>query len=159
MQQISSRWIFFQKVIYPVFLFGFFGLAPIASILTGGFKGGLLPFTFSLLLPILVVAFLFFIMKKMVWDLADRVFDAGDALVVRFGKQEDRIPLSNIINISYSKLMTPTRITLTLRSPGRFGNEVSFAAPFSPWIVSKSRVIADLIQRVDTARRTVGSSI
>ncbi|HEV2135254.1 MAG TPA: hypothetical protein VGR47_13550 [Terracidiphilus sp.] len=157
MQQLSSRVIFYQKVIFPLFWFGFFGFTIAAILFTSHQKYGA-PLS-ALIMPILFLVCGYFIFKKMVWDLADRVFDSGDALIVRFGKEEERIPLSNITNISYSKLMTPTRITLTLRNPGRFGSEVSFAAPFSPWIFSKSRIVADLIQRVDAARRAAGTSV
>lgn len=73
--------------------------------------------------------------------------------MVRFGSEEERIPLSNIMNVGYSYLMSPARVSLMLRTPGRFGNEVSFAAPQSFVPFAKSPLIADLIQRVDAARQ------
>jgi hypothetical protein len=156
MQQISSRGIFFQKVIFPLLLLLYAGFMFVGILATSHQKFG--PPRITLIAPVLIVFVGYYILKKTVWDLADRVFDAGDLLIVRFGKEEDRIPLSNVINISYSKLMTPTRITLTLHTPGRFGSEISFAAPFSPWTFSRSRIITDLIQRVDAARRAAGAS-
>ena len=44
----------------------------------------------------------YFLFKKLIFDLADEVLDDGDSLVVRFGNQEDRIPLSEITNVSCS---------------------------------------------------------
>ena len=106
----------------------------------------------ALIVPIVVGPIIFFVMKKTVWDLADEVFDAGDSLIVRFGNEQDRIPLANIVNVSYANMMKPPRVTLTLRSGGHFGSEISFAAPtvFVPF--GKSPLITDLIQRVDAAR-------
>jgi hypothetical protein len=85
--------------------------------------------------------------------LADSVFDDGDSLVVRFGSVEERIPFSQIINVSYTYMANPSRVTLTLRTPGSFGKEISFSPPqrFLPF--AKSPIVADLIERVDAARR------
>ena len=92
-------------------------------------------------------------MKKIVFDLADEVTDCGDFLVVRFADIQERIALSNIMNISYSVMMNPPRVTLTLREACCFGKEVSFSPPIS-WVpFSKSPVITELIERVDATRR------
>jgi hypothetical protein len=98
-------------------------------------------------------AFSYFLLKKMVFDLADEVFDAGDSLIVRFGSEQERILLSQIINVSYSYVTNPARVTLTLRTPGRFGKEITFMPPqrFIPF--AKSPIVADLIDRIDAARR------
>ena len=42
------------------------------------------------------------IIKKMLVNLVDAVLDAGDALVVRSGGQEERIALSDIKNVNYA---------------------------------------------------------
>jgi hypothetical protein len=92
-------------------------------------------------------------MKKLVFDLADEVLDDGDSLVVRFGSDQERIPVSQIINVSYSYMSNPVRVTLTLRTPGLFGKEIKFSPPqrFVPF--AKSPIVADLIDRIDAARR------
>ena len=92
-------------------------------------------------------------MKKLVFDLADEVLDDGDSLVVRFGSDQERIQLCEIMNVSYSYMSNPARVTLTLRTPGRFGKEISFSPPqrFVPF--AKSAIVADLIDRIDAARR------
>jgi len=152
MRQISSRSTFISKRIFPLFWFGFLGFLIVVILFTKDSQGG--PPFFALIVPIFMGLFGWFMMKKMVWDLADQVLDAGDSLVVRFRSEQEQIPLSSIINISYSYMTSPPRVTLTLRAAGRFGNEVSFSPPqrFIPF--ARSPVVDDLIQRVDAARRT-----
>lgn len=155
MQQISSGDVFLRKVVFPVFWFGFLGFFAVVILLTHRMQGGM---PLSALFFVLVMgAFGFFFMKKFIWDVADQVLDAGDSLVIRFGKNEERVPLSNITNVSYN--MSPSRITLTLRNAGRFGNEVSFAPPQRYWPYRKNPMVDDLIQRVDAARRAAGASV
>jgi len=154
MKRISSQWVWISKKVFPVFWFGFLGFFVVVILSTTRSAGG--PPLFALVVPIFMGILGFFIMKKMVWDLADEVVDAGDSLIVHFGSERDQIPLANIINVSYSYMMSPARVTLTLREGGRFGTEVSFSPPqrFSFIPFAKSPVILDLIQRVDAARRT-----
>ena len=151
MKRISSRTTFFMKRVFPVFWFGFLVLFVLAPLLAK--KSASSPPVVLFLMPVLMAAFGYFIMKKLVFDLADEVFDAGDALVVRFGGEQERIPLSEIINISYSYMVNRPRITLTLRTPGNFGKEVSFYPPSTFVSFAKSPIVADLIERVDAARR------
>jgi hypothetical protein len=151
MRRISSRNTFFTKRIFPLVWFGFLAFIVISPLLGKKPKGGLS--VGFLIIPICMAAFGYFLMKKLVFDLADEVFDDGDALVVRFGSEQERIPLSEIMNVSYSYLVNPPRVTLTLRTPSRFGKEVTFSPPqrFLPF--AKSPIIADLIERADAARR------
>lgn len=151
MQQISSRSTFFYKRIFPVILLGFLGLFVVVVFAAKNNQGH--PPLFALIMPLVMGVFVFFLLRKLVWDLADQVMDAGDALIVRFGNDEERVPLSYIINISYSNMMNPPRVTLTLRAPSRFGREIAFCAPTRFVPLAKSPVIDDLIERVDAARR------
>lgn len=152
MEPISSRMTFYYKRIFPLFWFGILGFIAF-SVLAMRHEGGGPPAFFLVFLGFMALMGVF-IMKKMVWDLADEVLDAGDALVVRFGGEEERIPLSGIVNVSYAWLQSPNRVTLTLRTAGKFGSEISFAAPHRFVPFAKSPVIVDLIQRVDSARQT-----
>lgn len=151
MQRISSRGTLYSKRVLPLIWFGmlafivgtpFFGKEPLRNVPPAFFIG-----------PGLMAVLGYLIMKKLAFDLADEVLDAGDSLLVRFGSEQERIPLSEIINVSYSYMTSPARVTLTLRTPGRFGKEVSFLPPqrFLPF--AKSPIVADLIDRVDAARR------
>ncbi len=62
------------------------------------------------IVPILMMVFGYLLMKHL-------VFDMGDALIVRVGSEQERIALAEIINVSYSPLINPPRVTLTLRHP------------------------------------------
>ena len=151
MQRISSQMTFFSKTVFPLVWFGFLAFFVVLILFTKNDQGG--PPLFALVVPAFMAVIGFFVMKKMVWDLADEVMDAGDSLVVRFGSEQENISLSNIINVSYSYMMNPARVTLTLRTPGRFGKEVSFSPPQSFVPFARSPVVANLIERVDAARR------
>lgn len=152
MKRISSNTTFLYKRIFPLFWFGI--VAGMAAIILFTSKSPSAPPFSVLIFPILMGAMGYFIMKKTVWDLADEVLDAGDSLVVRFGSEEEQIPLFNIVNVSYSYMMNPARVTLTLRTPGRFGEEVSFSPPQRLIPFTRSPIVLELIQRVDRARRT-----
>ena len=82
--------------------------------------------------------------------------DLGDALLVKNADQEDRIALSDMVNVNYTPLMVPPRVTLSLRKAGLFGKQVSFCAPVRFVPFASSPIIADLIIRVDAARRAQG---
>jgi hypothetical protein len=152
MQRISSRSTFFYKRVFPVFWFGLLALFFLLPLLVRKSAGG--PPFVVFLVPAFMLVFGYFLMKKLVFDLADEVVDEGDALTVRFGSERQRIPLSEIINVSYSYMQNPNRVTLTLRTPCPFGKEVSFSPParFVPF--AKNPIVADLIDRIDAARRT-----
>jgi hypothetical protein len=83
----------------------------------------------------------YFFMKKLVFDLVDEVWDDGDALVIR-----NR-------GVSYSPFTNPPRVTLSVRRPTVFGEEIAFNAPTRIVPFSTSPVIKDLIERIDLARR------
>jgi hypothetical protein len=104
--------------------------------------------------PVLMAGFGYVIFKKIIFDLVDEVYDGGDFLLVRDNRGEDRIQLSNIRNVSYSPLMSPQRVTLSLREAGIFGRELSFTLPirFTLNFLKKDPIIEDLINRVESAR-------
>jgi hypothetical protein len=147
MQRISSRMTFWYKRVFPIIFSGFvlaFMIVPIAL-------GHAPPLDF-LIIPLIMLVFVFFIMKKLIFDLVDEVWDGGDVLIVRNSNQEDRIPLSSIMNVSYSPWINPPRVTLSLRTPSSFGDKVVFCAPVRLLPFTDSPVIDDLIRRIDTAR-------
>ena len=149
MKRISSN-TFFLKRIFPVFWFGFLALF-VLTLLFANHAGNSSPLSLFIV-PAVMAVFGYVLLKKMVFDLADEVTDAGDFLLVRFGKIQEKIALTNIVNISYTLMMNPPRVTLRLRQPCLFGKEVSFSTPIS-WIpFSKSPIISELIDRIDIAR-------
>jgi hypothetical protein len=98
----------------------------------------------------------FLVMKKLVFDLVDEVWDAGTELLIRNKGREVRVPLTEIVNISYSPTNPQRQATLSLRQPTTLGREISFVPP-PRWVpFARSPVIDDLIQRVDAARLADG---
>ena len=137
MTRLSSKWTFFYKRIFPALFVGFLILFSAVPLFTATSSGNYpqLPF---FVVPIVMAVIFYVVMKKLIFDLVDEVADLGDALLVKNGEQEDRIALSDIININYTPLMSPPRVTLSLRKAGLFGKQVSFCAPirFMPFASS-----------------------
>ena len=151
MIKISSRSTFFSKKVFPVIWFGFLVFFIITALAGMAAKSEII--APLLIMPVFMAIFGYVIMKKLVFDLADEVWDTGDGLLVKNKNEEELIPFTNIINVSYSVMVNPPRVTLTLRQPCRFGKEVSFSPPVRFVPFSKSLIIADLIERIDAKRR------
>jgi hypothetical protein len=148
MKCISSRMTFWYKRVFPVLWFGI-----LAVILATGLLTSNTPPPPFFIMPAVMAVFGYFLMRKLVFDLVDEVWDAGDALVVRNKGQEERIAFADIINVSYSGFSNPPRATLLLRRPSAFGEKITFCAP-ARWVpFASSPVIDDLIRRVDAARQ------
>jgi len=131
--------------------FGFLALVFVTGIV-GASAGADVPVPF-LIVPVVMAAFGYFLMKNLVFDLVDEVWDAGSELLVKNRRRQARIALADIVNVSYSVATSPQRVTLTLRQPGVLGKEISFAAP-TTWVpFAKNPIIENLIHRVDAARR------
>ncbi|HVH83324.1 MAG TPA: hypothetical protein VM713_03305 [Steroidobacteraceae bacterium] len=153
-RRISSRNTFFVKRVLPPLLCGVLALGVVLPFaLTQG--GPHAPPWPVFVAPTAVMVIIYAVLKKLVLDLADEVVDEGEALRVRFGKEEERIPLAQIINVSYAGHTNPPRITLTLRSAGRFGREVTFSPQqgFLSPLFRPNPLVDELIERVDAARR------
>jgi hypothetical protein len=153
-KRISSRNTFFQKRVLPYLLFGVIAIGAVVPLLVTRGSSDAPPWP-VLAAPLAVAIIIYVVLKKLVFDLADEVWDEGDALRVRFGEEEERIPLAEIINVSYAGITNPPRITLTLRTGGRFGREVTFSPQqsFLSPLFRANPLVSDLIERVDAARR------
>jgi hypothetical protein len=149
MRRISSRMTFYNKRVFPIIWFGFLLLFIAVPLLTNGGKA-LPPMLF--VVPAVMGIFGYFMMKKLVFDLVDEVLDDGDTLIVRNRGMEDRIALTDIVNVSYSQFINPPRVTLLLRRPSQFGTQISFGAPIKLIPFSPSPIIDDLIQRIEAKR-------
>ncbi len=143
---------FFYKRLIPVVWFGFlilFIAIPLVSS-RGQIPGQLL----FLIVPIVMAVLGYFLLKKMIFNLVDEVWeDDGDTLLIKNGGRDERVALRDIKNVSYTTFVHPPRVTLAIRQPTIFGDEIGFIPPvyFVPF--SKSPVINDLIDRVDRARQ------
>jgi hypothetical protein len=152
MKRISSKMTFFYKRIFPVVMLGFLLLFVTGSLATQR-SANPPPVVFFFLVAGFIAVISFFLFRKLIFDLVDEVWDAGDALIVRNKGQEERILLPDIINIGYTQFVNPPRVTLWLRTPSRFGEKVAFCPPvgFSPF--AESPIVDELVRRVDDARR------
>ena len=153
-KRISSRNTFFQKKVLPYLLFGVIAIGVVLPLIATRGDPHAPPWP-VFAAPLAVAIIVYVVLRKLVFDLADEVWDEGDALRVRFGEDEERIPLAEVINVSYSGITNPPRITLTLRTAGRFGREVTFSPQqsFLSPLFRTNPLVADLIARVDATRR------
>jgi len=92
MQCISSRMTFYYKRVFPFIMLG----AVVLSMGVPLAKGAMPPLP-MIFFSIAFVVFGYFIARKLIFDLVDEAWDAGDALIIRNKGEEDRIPLSAII--------------------------------------------------------------
>jgi hypothetical protein len=154
--RISSRTTFFYKRIFPVLWFGF-AIAYFPYIGMVRYSHHAPPDAFAIMpyivLPLVLVAFGCWSMKKKVLNVADEVLDAGDALVVRRDGQEQRIAFSDIKNVSYAPGgKWPGNVTLSVRQPTVFGDSITFYAPMDTTSTG-SPVVGDLTDRAAAASR------
>jgi uncharacterized membrane protein len=152
MQRLSSKSTPFHKRVVPAMMVGVL-LVLVLIGAVGGWSGPKSPPPLFFVIAALGLAAGFVYVRKLVLDLVDEVWEDGDTLVVRNKGEEDRIRLSDIINVSYSPVGNPPRVTLSLRTPSRFGDRVSFAGPVTVIPFTESPLIEQLIVRVDAARR------
>jgi len=151
MRRISSRLTWLYKWVFPALWFGFLAIF-FASSVFGQTAGKGPPDPFFFIVPILMAVFGYFLMRKFVFDLVDDAFDDGDTLVVKKRGREDCIKLSDIKNVNYTPMMSPPRVTLTLRKASIFGDTVSFCAPLQAFLLSNHPVIDAWIEHVDAVR-------
>lgn len=150
MKRISSGSTFVYKKVFPatwfIFLAGFLGMS-----LWNGW-GRVNPVVVGMSVLMGVIAF--FVARHFLWNLADEVTDGGDHLRVRRGSVEERIALSDVLNVSVTVQQQPPRVALRLARPGKLGEEITFlpAARFRWNPFARNEVAEDLIVRVDRAR-------
>jgi hypothetical protein len=154
METISSGQTFFLKRIFPViWLVAVVGVGvavALGGVATRNFK------PVALVGPVFMLIVFTIIYRKLIRDLADEVRDGGSFLLVRKSGVEDRVQLSNVMNVSMSQYTNPPRLSLRLRTPCRFGDEVVFVPKIPRFQFNRfarNAVAEDLIKRVDRARQ------
>lgn len=151
MRNLSSKWTFFYKKVFPAFWFGMLVVMAAIGFWASSAPGRQAPPPgIFLVIPFIMAAVGGFIMKNLVFDLLDEVWDEGDHLILVKGDIRETVPLSNIINVSETYMANPPRVTLLLREPCRLGREVVFSPVRGfQWNVFKRNPIAqELLQRV-----------
>ena len=150
MTKISSGMTFFHKRIFPALWFGFLAL----FVATGLASGAVQRSWMFLVVPIFMAVFGYFLFKRLAWVLADEVHDCGDFLFVKSGTVEERVYLSNIMNVSVTTFANPPLVTLRLVTPVQSGSEITFspAAGFTLNPFAKNKIAEDLMVRAHRAR-------
>lgn len=150
MERISSKGTFFFKRVFPLLWFGFLvGFECLFLFSSAPKSGATLIF---IIFPFFLAIMGYQIMKKMVWELADEVYDEGDSLIVKKGNVKETILLSEIKNISYLEMANPPRVTINIRRETSLGKEISFSAVREGLGFRKNPLILDLIDRIDALR-------
>lgn len=154
MKRISSRMTFLVKWILPWSWLGT-GLSLIVINWIGsGADTDLTHWMFVTGISLAGFAFLVITSRS----LMDEVTDHGGHLVIRNGRQEERIPIGTIVNVNIAPLQSYSRITLRLDRPCRFGREIGFMpAGKLAWNPLVNEVADDLIARSDRARRVIAN--
>jgi hypothetical protein len=148
---ISTSTFFFKKVL-PVLWVAFI----IFFIAVGILSGAVSKSPFFLAGPLLMLAIGGFLFRNLLWKLADEVKDGGGFLVVRRGQIEERVQLSDVMNVSVTQVTNPPRVSLRLRKPGKFGDEIVFIPKMPAFVLNRfarNEIAEDLIKRVDLARQ------
>jgi hypothetical protein len=150
MKKLSSRSTFFFKRIFPAIWFGFI----IFFILTALFvdRRDAAADVMIFVVPAFLTVVGYFIMKNLVFDLIDEVYDEGSSLLFKNKGKSVRVNLTDIKNLSYSVMVNPPRVTISLRQKTEFGDELSFSPPASLIPFKKNPDITELIDRIDRAR-------
>jgi hypothetical protein len=104
------------------------------------------------LVPIFLATLGYYIMKTLVFDLIDEVYDEGRTLLFKNGGKEVRVNLAEIKNVSYATAVNPPRVTISLRYETELGKELTFSPPASIIPFKKNKDIEELIDRIDKAR-------
>jgi hypothetical protein len=154
MKRLSSKSIFIYKIIFPTVWFGFLAFFVLA-VFFGNLKSkqsDIISFAMPIIVSLIMAAFGYFFMKKLVFDLINEVYDEGDSLLFKNGQKEVRVSLRDIKNVSYSTMVNPPRVTLSVRHKTAFGDELSFSPPGSFIPFKKNRDIVELIDRIDRVR-------
>ena len=150
MTRIFSSMTRTYKKLFPLLWFGTLALFLLVALASGAATKD----PMFLLIPVGMAVFGYFLMRMLVLDLVDEVLDGGDFLLIRNRGQEERVALSNIMNVSASTMTNPVRITLRLIVPSRLGSEIVFTPPIPSLFKSFTRsvVAEDLTLRVHEAR-------
>ncbi len=150
--KLISKSPFFHKRVFPTIWFGFLALFwafAVSNAIRGPARDGMIP---MLAIPLGMAGFGYVLMKLLVFDLVDEVWDADRELIVRNKGREIHVPLTEIVNVNYSGATNPPRITLMLRDPGELGSEIAFMIPNRLWPFSAPPLAKELILRIDAAR-------
>lgn len=158
MTRLSARGTYLAKRIIPVAWYGLLLLIVAVGSNTAIRKGKPEELYFFIPFAIFFAGVSFIAFKKLIFELVDSVWDDGDALVIRSGRKQERVLLSDILSVSYAGFQNPSRVTLYLRRPTVLGDEIPFAIKTRTIGFRLPALVRDLMERVDEARRSAQPS-
>ena len=151
MKKLSSKSTFFLKKIFPVFWFGVIVIFVLAALFTESNNNNM-----DIIMVFITSVFMamigYFIMKNLLFDLMDEAYDEGSSLLFKNNGKSVRVNLADIKNVSYTVVINPPRVTLSLRCKTEFGDELTFSPPGSIIPFKRNKDIMELIDRIDRAR-------
>jgi hypothetical protein len=111
-------------------------------------------------IPLAMASFGFFIFRMLIWDLADEVLLLDDVLLIRKGRIEERVHLSEVVNVSVTQMTNPVRVSLRMRTRTQFGDEIVFTpkSQFRLNPFARNEVAEKLISLVERARQIKASA-
>jgi hypothetical protein len=153
MVRISSKVTRYYKFLLPVLWLGL-----LIVVGTGGLymfvQVGQEPPPTVYIAPFLLAGFGILIMRGLIHDLVDEVWDTGDSLIVIDKGRRETIPLSKIVNVNYTTT-NPRRVRLTLSNGDGELDEIVFSPviktqDYTRWL--RNSVADDLIRRIHFTR-------
>jgi hypothetical protein len=144
MRQISSQMTWWHKKGSPAFFFGIIAVVTvefIPEVIRGRVSGEVL------FIPAIMTIFGYLMMRWLVFPLMDEVWIDGDDLIVRNWGEEERFPITNIIDVEGSYMVNPEHIGIILEPPSRFGKWIRFAAPIRLFRFSTHPIARELAER------------
>jgi hypothetical protein len=146
MRLISSKSTWVYKKAFPAIWFGFLGLSALVAI-PGAFRESAAAATFVLLVLSFLTALGYVIMHEFISPLVDAVWIDGDDLVVRNRGEEERFPISHVVDVDDHFLVNPEFIELLVNPRTRFGLTIRFIPPERWWRYRRHPLVQELIDR------------
>jgi hypothetical protein len=153
MTRLSSTMTFFYKRVFPVIWFGFLGIfmCIIGAEMIKKQNVEIIPLILG---PLVMGIVGYLIVKWIILNLVDEVWDCGESVLIKNNGYEYRFALSDFMSVGYNGFINPPRVTLCLREPAEdLGTEIAFIPPFRILPYSTPPIVRDLMLRVDEARR------
>jgi hypothetical protein len=114
MRRISSSLTWWHKKAFPAIWFGFLGLFTVAWIPGVILQQVPAP---TLLIPLGMAAFGYVLMRLLVFPLVDEVWIEDNEIIVRNRGQEERFPITNIMNVEASLFVNPSALSSCSKNP------------------------------------------
>jgi hypothetical protein len=93
-------------------------------------------------------SFLVYFLRRDIWGLADQVLDGGHFLLVRRGRTQERVLLTDVVRVDVTHQFNVVKIMLRLRTPTVLGEKLAFYPKVSHRLGGKNDIADDLVARI-----------